>query len=337
MDSTSKGLKIIMVFLIFLALIGVVNAVKIYNNTIVFENDTITKNGSIDSYILMYDMKTTNKILLTMNSTSQYNPDIFGYIIAWIDGRSGDSYEVYVYNRLNASEMRIPSQVADGVFAAPSIYQDIVVWQDERNSDPNNFRPDIYMYNLTSNQETRITTDKAFAYNPVIYGDIILWEDQRNGNNTDIYMYDLKTKEETKLIAGNEDEFSPEIYGDTIIYSSGRENTDLYMYNLKTKKTTKITQNSTILGSSDIYGNIIAWDDHRKEEPGIYIYNITNNKETRISRNNTFLYGIWGNTVIWNVDVTTEEVEYNIVDMYSHNILNNETKKIVNGIIWGMR
>jgi beta propeller repeat protein len=242
-----------------------------------------------------------------------------------------------MYNRLNASEMRIPSQVADGIFAAPSVYQDIVVWQDERNSDPNNFRPDIYMYNLTSNQETRITTDKAFAYNPVIYGDTILWEDQRNGNNTDIYMYDLKTKKETKLIAGKEDEFSPQIYGDIITYLSGRDTTNLYMYNLKTKKTTKITKKPTVLGSSDIYGNIIAWDDNRKGKPGIYIYNITNNKETRISgRNNTYLYGIWGNTVIWNT-ITTEKTEYNVVDMYSHNILKNETKRIVKGIVGAMR
>jgi len=41
-------------------------------------------------------------------------------------------------------------------------------------------------------EETQITTNTAFQYNPAIYGDRVVWQDGRNGNG-DINIYDLST------------------------------------------------------------------------------------------------------------------------------------------------
>ena len=75
----------------------------------------------------------------------------------------------------------------------PWIYEDLVVWQDTRNGND-----DIYLYNITSGEERRITTDPSNQRNPRIWGDRIVWEDYRNGN-PEIYMYTISTGEEEAL------------------------------------------------------------------------------------------------------------------------------------------
>ena len=60
---------------------------------------------------------------------------------------------------------------------SPAIYQDIVVWKDERNGNP-----DIYGYNLATGEEVPITTDPSEQSSPAIYGNVVVWEDERNGN-----------------------------------------------------------------------------------------------------------------------------------------------------------
>jgi beta propeller repeat protein len=56
------------------------------------------------------------------------------------------------------------------------------VWEDNRNGNS-----DIYMYDISTDKEEAICTDKADQKNPSIWGNRILWEDYRNGN-WDIYM-----------------------------------------------------------------------------------------------------------------------------------------------------
>jgi beta propeller repeat protein len=58
------------------------------------------------------------------------------------------------------------------------------VYDDYRDGDT-----DIYMYDLSTKNETQITT-RGSASNPHIYGDRIVWTDYRNGNS-DIYMATL--------------------------------------------------------------------------------------------------------------------------------------------------
>ncbi|WP_095642876.1 PKD domain-containing protein [Methanosarcina spelaei] len=64
-----------------------------------------------------------------------------------------------------------------------AIYGDRIVWTDSRNGNS-----DIYMYDLSTHNETQITTRESYDFSPDIYGDRIVWNDYRNGNG-DIYMY----------------------------------------------------------------------------------------------------------------------------------------------------
>jgi beta propeller repeat protein len=78
------------------------------------------------------------------------------------------------------SESRITTSTASQEH--PDIWGDRIVWQDNRNGNP-----DIYLYNVTTASETRITTDPANQTKPKIYGDHIVYMDNRNSGNWDIY------------------------------------------------------------------------------------------------------------------------------------------------------
>lgn len=67
-----------------------------------------------------------------------------------------------------------------GSASSPAIYGDKIVWQDYRNDNDSRFRNwDIYMYDLSTQKETQITTNKTAQCCASIYGNRIAWEDQQ--------------------------------------------------------------------------------------------------------------------------------------------------------------
>ncbi|HWQ50027.1 MAG TPA: PKD domain-containing protein [Methanosarcina sp.] len=98
------------------------------------------------------------------------------------------------------------------------------MWADDRNGNW-----DIYMYDLSTKKERRITTNPSDSYCPAIYGNRIVWMDLRNGNS-DIYMYDLSTSTETQVTTNKLGQGWPDIYGDRIVWDDYRNgNSDIYM------------------------------------------------------------------------------------------------------------
>jgi len=84
----------------------------------------------------------------------------------------------------------------------PDIYEDKIVWSDKRNGNW-----DIYMYDFSTGQEKRITTDLSNQMRPSISGDKIVWLDQRTPTPSeypfygdgDVFMYDIPTGKETQI------------------------------------------------------------------------------------------------------------------------------------------
>ena len=189
------------------------------------------------------------------NEASQESPDISGNRIVWTDNRDGGGWD--------------SNQQPDGNW-------------------------DIYMYDLSTSTETRVTTDESNQVEPAIYEDRIVWADNRNGGgrdeygkpdgNWDIYMYDLSTSTETQITSSNSTQWKPSIYGNRIVWEDKRNgNSDVYMYDLSTSTETRITTGESNQNDPAISGNRIVWSDDRNEGLDIYMYDLSTSTETRIT------------------------------------------------------
>ena len=117
-----------------------------------------------------------------------------------------------------------------------AISGDYIVWQDDRNGND-----DIYMYEISTGTETRITTDPKVQEYPVIHGDYIVWSDRRHDNG-DIYLYKISTGTETRITTDTAQQKWPDIYGDYIVWQDDRHgNDDIYMHEISTGTETRIT------------------------------------------------------------------------------------------------
>ena len=213
------------------------------------------------------------------------------------DSDSGGFYvKHYIQN-----EKQITGKTGDQIHVA--IYGNRVVWEDWGNN------AGIYMKDLSTGEETRITTHNKGQYDPKIYGNRIVWTDMRNVN-ADIYMLDLSTGVETQITDNIQSQDTPAIYGDRIVWTDYRNGlSDIYMKDLSTNLETKITSNPADQKNPDIYGDIIVWEDYRNGLPDIYMKDLSTGVETSITTNTAHQMNpvIYGNRVAWddnrNVDM----------------------------------
>ena len=225
-----------------------------------------------------------------------YHPIIYGNKVIWFDS-SGSAYmydfitgeekpiskygpmhgdnivvmkseDIYVYNL--SAETEIPVLVGQaGLRSDAAIYGDRVVWQDGRNGNW-----DIYMYDLSTGKETRVTDDPGDQKEPQIYGGKIVWHDDRNGN-WDIYMYDVETGEETQITDNSAPQLEPDVYGNIIVWQGkGSTGSGIYMYNLSTGETIQITDAPGTQRNPEIHGRRIVWEGSCGGYLNIYAYEI---------------------------------------------------------------
>ena len=74
----------------------------------------------------------------------------------------------------------------------PAIYNNKIVWHDDRNGNW-----DVFIFDLVTKKQIS-TTNKSDQINPDIYGNNVVWEDYRNGNS-EIYLQNLTTKKQTRI------------------------------------------------------------------------------------------------------------------------------------------
>ena len=168
--------------------------------------------------------------------------------------------------------VQITTNIADQ--EVPDIYGNKIVWADNSN---------IWMYDLSTNQETKITTQAISAYVPAIYGDKIVYADETFSNRHDIWVYDLSTGEETKLTMEVEDQINPRIYGNKIVWGDERVgHWEVFMYDLYTSQETRITTSGGGLRyRPSIYDDKIVWDDYSNKW-NIYMYDLSSGQQTLI-------------------------------------------------------
>jgi len=185
------------------------------------------------------------------------------------------------------------------------IYGDIIVWLDGRDTGWG-----IYMYDLSTGQETRVTTYYSANRNwPAIYGNIIAWE---QGGNPDVYMYDISTGQETLV---STDKSQPSIYGDKIAYTDG---IGIYVYDISTGLETQISTGGVGVWKTAIYGDKIVWSDRRNGDADIFMYDLSTGQETQITSGSGGQFGpdIYENIIVYTDDRTGGSNINNNIYMY---------------------
>lgn len=191
---------------------------------------------------------------------------------------------------LTENEIRITtSELA----SHPDIYGNRIVWQDFRNGNY-----DIYMYDLSTSRETRITANESNQTYPALYGDRIVWQDDLNGQY-DIYMYNISTSKETQISTSGRAQ-KPKIYTDRIMWMDYRTGSKgIYVHDLSTSKETRIISEG-IPQFINMEGNLIVWDDLRYISPDIYMYNLSTSTEIQITSNGESTFpDVYGNRIVW--------------------------------------
>jgi beta propeller repeat protein len=219
----------------------------------------------------------------------------------------------------------------------PDIYGNRIVWQDFRNGNY-----DIYMYDLSTSRETRITANESNQTYPSLYGDRIVWQDDRNGQY-DICMYNISTSKETQIsISGRAQR--PKIYGDRIMWMDYRtRNQGIYVHNLSTSKETRIISEG-IPQFINMEGNLIVWHDLRYISPVIYMYDLSTSTETQITSNGKATFpNVYGNRIVWQEwhreDGTTYICMYDLSTSKETQITTNKSSQYSpaiygNKIVW---
>ncbi|AKB36716.1 cell surface protein [Methanosarcina siciliae C2J] len=236
---------------------------------------------------------------------------------------------------LTENEIRITTS---GLASHPDIYGNRIVWQDLRNGNY-----DIYMYDLSTSRETRITANESNQTYPSLYCDRIVWQDDRNGQY-DIYMYNISTSKETQISTSGRAQ-RPKIYGDRIMWMDYRtKNKGIYVHDLSTSKETRIISKG-IPQYINMQGNLIVWHDLRYISPDIYMYDLSTSKETQITSNGEATFpNVYGNRIVWQEwhreDVTTDIYMYDLSTSKKTQITTNKSSQYYpaiygNKIVWG--
>ena len=164
---------------------------------------------------------------------------------------------------------------------------DYIVYE---NTDSGQYDTEIYLYNITSGENTKITESpgEAFAENPCIYNNIVTWQ-LTEGNLADIVMFNIESTEYTRVTNTSqfESETYPSVYENTIVYHyfyyDKLNGTILYalkLYDIPTEEeTTIVSGEEPTAGTPELFGNMIVYS---KPGVGLYLYNLISNNETTI-------------------------------------------------------
>lgn len=135
--------------------------------------------------VYLYDISTQVKIKLAENIDGGNSFAVSdNYII--LSERIDDLYHLKLYNI--STHQAIVIEMLDSPQDL-SISGDRIVWWDQRNDNA-----DVYLYDISTQQETQVTADLGNDRWAKIFGNKIVWEREDN-----IYMYDIEIKEEITI------------------------------------------------------------------------------------------------------------------------------------------
>ncbi len=273
----------------------------------------------------------------------------------WPSGAIGDEYvatgpdgEVYLLNIITGEQRQLTD---DGHLKRwPVISGNYVAWTDQRRQieipDRNSVRPaltfadDIFVLDLTTGEQRRITEVPANRYGLGISGHRLAWSDTRNEleeeyYDFDVYAYDLETDQEIPVAVRRGSQRSPVIYGDTVVWADNRNNPlldapdkdethfgcgdcpenrfDIYAYDFSTGEERPLVQTGYYNPYAIVHGDNLIWKSYHPEQPLVVklLNLVTGEEQVIIDGHHVGYLSLSDSYLVWTVgfpcDVVTKE------------------------------
>jgi beta propeller repeat protein len=214
--------------------------------------------------------------LLTSGAGFRQYPAISGTKVVYTDSRNDG--DIWVSDLATNAARQLTSE---GRQDKPAISGDKVVYMQWIDGGPVN--SEIFCYDLTTNQASRLTSATGPSEYPAIDGDRVVWGDYRSGAQG-IYVYDLSTHRESRIATSTGIQSSPSISGDRIAYVDTRNgNCDIYCYDLATHTERRVTTDPADQTLPSIDGDWVTYSDRRNGNYDVYAFNLATGIETRLT------------------------------------------------------
>jgi len=262
-----------------------VGSVDIKGGSIGWVGLDANRNNAID----IYNIPNGSISLLPNTNTDYFGWDIAADKVVYeiFDSSTTGTYSVYMQDLSTGINELIAKNNAN----YPRISGNNIVY-----NRPYQGNDAIFLYNINSAQERRITTTGWMAGNEAINDNRIAWMDN---TGTLIYTYNLLTHRQSLIGKG----ITPNINGDYVVYISTRDgHPEVYMYDFITTKEKRITNVNSHKTSPKVAGRWIVWSDDRTGTPEIYGYDMVLNHEYLLVAH-TPLFGVVSiddDRVVWN-------------------------------------
>ncbi len=163
---------------------------------------------------------------------------IDGNNAVWMAG-SGGNLNIYHLDLTTGVETQITN--IPGIQGYPDIWQNYIVWQDNRNylENPGNY--DIYLYDMEKKTEQKISNIEGNHREPIIKNNRVVWVDHKDGNK-DIMLYDIKNATLERVSSDGAQAFGLSFDGNIIAWMDHRGKTfDIYIYDISKREEKQIT------------------------------------------------------------------------------------------------
>jgi len=245
--------------------------------------NVVTWADTFGNGVFMYNLTTGN--ITGIGHAESSSSIIQGDKITWCDYGNITVYNISTGKKIEIINASTPAIYGDNIVYVRSKYAD-----GQPTSDQNAEYNSLYLYNLSTNEETQLTPYEHAQFGPSIYGNKIVWGRANQVNSsewsTNISIYDISTKKISDISRTGR-AVGGKIYGNIVVWvEQNNESRDIYMRDIAKHETRQVTFdiNST---SPDVYGDRIIWEKQywvgKNLSNDIYMYNISTNETIRIT------------------------------------------------------